>query len=690
MSQKTASRLAWSAGIAAILLTTGQVFFMFIDRHIPPPAGISDVVNLTWNYANVLNAASNAAAAVIGIVLASRRPRNPIGWLFLLAGFTLGLSGFAAAYGVHALWADPGSLPAGHLAVWAASWIGFIPLAALTFLLILFPTGRPRTPRWATAAKAVGVGWMVTIGASALFSTLSWNDPFREQQRDPGPVGTILVLLIFIVPIVGSFATSLAAVINRFRHTTGDERLQLKWFAVGTAMVIVTILATIPKNTPVTVALQDAAIIFWFVAIAIAILKYRLYEIDVVLNKAVVYGTLAVFITLVYVGLVVGVGALVGNNRSPLLSAVAAAVVAVAFQPVRQWAGRLANRIVYGSRATPYEVLSDFAERIAGTYAAADVLPRMAQIVAAGTGADRAVVWLCIGDELRAEASSDGSPVTSVVTVGGNTPPDALDGETAVPVTYQGDLLGAISIRMPRGEPLNQAGERLVADVASQAGLVLSNARLIEELRASRQRIVSAQDQARRRLERNIHDGAQQQLVALAVKLRLLGSMVGKDETKERALADQLVGDTQDALENLRDLARGIYPPLLQDAGLVAALQAQARKNAVPTTVEADGIARYPQDLEAAVYFCTLEALQNTAKYADATSVTVRLAESDGELTFDVTDDGSGFDPTVNGHGSGLQGMADRLEALGGRLDVRSAEGLGTTISGVLPVSAGG
>jgi signal transduction histidine kinase len=300
------------------------------------------------------------------------------------------------------------------------------------------------------------------------------------------------------------------------------------------------------------------------------------------------------------------------------------------------------------------------------------------------------MVWLRIGDELHAEASSDGSPVTSVVAVGGNTPPDALGGETAVPVSYQGDLLVAISIRMPRGEPLNQSGERLVADVASQAGLVLSNARLIEELRASRQRIVSAQDQARRQLERNIHDGAQQQLVALAVKLRLMGSFVGKDEAKERALADQLVAETQDALENLRDLARGIYPPLLQDAGLVAALQAQARKSPITTTVVADGVARYPQDLEAAVYFCTLEALQNTAKYADATSVTVCLAENDGQLTFDVTDDGSGFDPAVNGHGSGLQGMADRLEALGGRLDVRSGEGLGTTISGVLPVSAAG
>jgi signal transduction histidine kinase len=687
MSQKTASRLAWSAGIAAILLTIGQTAFMFVDRHVAPPPGIETVANLTWNFANVLNNATNVAAATIGVLLVSRRPENRIGWLFLFASVVIGASGFAAGYGVHALWTEPGSLPAGQLLTWAASWLSFTPLVALTLVFLLFPTGRPRSPRWGLVTKAVSWAWVVAIGASAFLATLDWSHPFEQQQTNTSPFWATVFVLVFAVPIVGSLVAALVAVIDRFRKSTGEERLQLKWFAVGAVFVVLTILATIPWNTPPVIALQDFAFIFLFTAIAIAVLKYRLYEIDVVISKAVVYGTLAVFITLVYVGLVVGVGTLVGNNRSPLLSAVAAAIVAVAFQPVRQWAGRLANRVVYGSRATPYEVLSDFAERIAGTYAAQDVLPRMAEIVAAGTGADRTVVWLRVGDHLQAEASSGGVPETSVLRTDGGLP-GMSEGETAVPVSHQGELLGAISVRMPRGETLSESGERLVADVASQAGLVLSNARLIEELRASRQRIVSAQDQARRRLERNIHDGAQQQLVALAVKLRLMGSMVGKDEAKERVLADQLVGDTQDALENLRDLARGIYPPLLQDAGLVAALQAQARKSPVPTTVEADGIARYPQEQEAAVYFCTLEALQNTAKYADATSVTVRLAESDGQLTFDVTDDGSGFDPTVNGHGSGLQGMADRLEALGGRLDVRSGVGHGTTIIGVLPVSA--
>ncbi|HEY1331508.1 MAG TPA: ATP-binding protein [Actinomycetota bacterium] len=685
MSEKTASRAAWIAGTIAILLTAGQVAFMFVDRNVAQPPGSSDVINLSWNLANVLNALTIAVAVGIAILLVSRRPENRIGWLFLLAALTQSASGFGAAYGVHAIWVDPGSLPAGNLAYWAATWVGLITIMALTLLMIEFPTGIPRTPRWHVAERVVLVGWLVAITGSASFAALNWSHPF-DQSRVSGPIAALSAVFIFLIPIVGSFATSIAAMINRYRHATGDERLQLKWFVVGAALFLVTILISIPWNNPVTTALQDAAIIFWFAAIAVAILKYRLYEIDLVINRAVLYGTLAVFITLVYVGLVVGIGTLVGNNRSPLLSAVAAAIVAVAFQPVRQWARKLANRVVYGSRATPYEVLSNFAERIAGTYAAQDVLPQMAQIVAAGTGAERTVVWLRVGDELRAEASSGAAPPASSIPIADGAMPAMPDGEFAAPVTDQGELLGAISVRMPRAEPLSEAGARLIGDVASQAGLVLSNVRLIEELRASRHRIVAAQDQARRRLERNIHDGAQQQLIALALKLRLMGTMVGKDPNRERDLAEQLLGETQEALENLRDLARGIYPPLLQDKGLVSALEGQARKSLVPMTVQADGVDRYSQDVEAAVYFCTLEAMQNAAKYAEATRVTVHLSERDGRLTFDITDDGRGFDPSANGHGSGLQGMSDRLEALGGRLEVRSEMGRGTTIGGNLPL----
>jgi signal transduction histidine kinase len=215
---------------------------------------------------------------------------------------------------------------------------------------------------------------------------------------------------------------------------------------------------------------------------------------------------------------------------------------------------------------------------------------------------------------------------------------------------------------------------------------VLRNVRLIEELRESRRRIVTAQDERAKALERNLHDGAQQQLVALAVKLRLLENVIPKDPEKAVAMAREVGTEAGDALENLRDLARGIYPPLLADKGLVPALEAQAREASVPTQVRAEGVSRYSQDIEAAVYFCALEALNNVAKYSGASRAELVLAEAEAKLVFDVSDDGAGFDPAETGYGTGLQGMADRLDAIGGTLEVRSAPGEGTTVAGRIPV----
>jgi signal transduction histidine kinase len=239
---------------------------------------------------------------------------------------------------------------------------------------------------------------------------------------------------------------------------------------------------------------------------------------------------------------------------------------------------------------------------------------------------------------------------------------------------------------MPASDPMNPSKERLIRDLAAQAGLVLRNVRLFEELRASRQRLVSAQDAERRRLERNIHDGAQQQLVALQVKQRLVEGTIERDPSKALGMMSQLQADTTEALETLRDLARGIYPPLLADQGLGAALESQARKSPVPISVEAEGVARYPQDVEAAVYFCALEAMNNLAKYADASRAMVSLSQSDGTLRFSVSDDGVGFDVARDSNGTGLQGMADRIDAIGGSLEIRSAPGEGTTVVGRVPV----
>ena len=210
----------------------------------------------------------------------------------------------------------------------------------------------------------------------------------------------------------------------------------------------------------------------------------------------------------------------------------------------------------------------------------------------------------------------------------------------------------------------------------------------VEQLRASRQRLVHAQDEERRKLERNLHDGAQQQLVALSVQLRLAEGLIDRDPTRTKSMLADLQTATGRAIEDLRDLARGIYPPLLADKGLVAALEAQVRKGTIDTSVAAENVARYPEQVEAAVYFCALEALNNVAKYSGASRVEVRLAQSNGDLTFEVTDDGAGFDMARTNYGTGLRGMADRVEAIGGMLEIRSTPGNGTSVSGRIPTTS--
>ena len=600
-----------------------------------------------------------------------------------MAGLALGLSAFSLQYALRALVAAPGSLPAGWAFAWLSNWTWVIPFAMLAFLFLLFPSGRLHSRRWRPAAWFVGAVFAATVVDMIVRATRIWQDPFGSFTEAENPAE--LTVLAFL--IVATLVISVAAVVVRYARSAGDERLQLKWFAAAALLVVATTIPAFLTTVAALLILQDLAFLCLWVTIGIAVLKYRLYGIDIVISKAVLYGSLAVFITAIYAALVVGVGALVGNRRNALLAALAAAVVAVAFQPARQRAGRLANRIVYGRRATPYQVLSEFAQRIGGAYAHEDVLPQMAHIVAGGTGAERVVVWLRVDDELRPEASSDGSSHAGPMPVDGGELPDLPEADLSAPVVYQGDVLGAISIRMPKGEPLRPAGKQLVADVASQAGLVLSNAGLIEDLRASRQRIVTAQDEARRRLERNIHDGAQQDLVALAIKLRLAGTTVDEDPAQTKELLGELQTDATGVLENLRDLARGIYPPLLADLGLAAALNAQASKSPLPVAVEADGIGRFPQDTEAAVYFCCLEALQNIAKYARATQAWIWLQAQNGTLRFTVSDDGAGYDVGHTPMGSGQRNMADRLAALGGRLEVRSAPSRGTTITACLPSS---
>jgi signal transduction histidine kinase len=309
-------------------------------------------------------------------------------------------------------------------------------------------------------------------------------------------------------------------------------------------------------------------------------------------------------------------------------------------------------------------------------------------VIAEATGATHVEIWLESVGELRPAATwpSDGIQ-------------PARDWR-AEDIRYQDEVLGQIRVWTAPGQPLRPAEENLLADLASQTGLVIRNLSLTGELEArvselsvraqelqeSRMRIVRAHDAERRRLERNIHDGAQQHLVALAVKLRLAGATAAKDPQRAADQLSELRDQTDLALTTLLDLATGIYPSVLEEQGIGAALAVQGRAAGVPLSVDSEGVDRLPIEIEAAVYFVCLEAMQNAAKYARATRVRVRLARDDDGLSFQVEDDGIGFDAGTMQTGTGLQNMRDRLAAFGGDVAITSAPGGGTTVSGRLRV----
>jgi signal transduction histidine kinase len=286
--------------------------------------------------------------------------------------------------------------------------------------------------------------------------------------------------------------------------------------------------------------------------------------------------------------------------------------------------------------------------------------------------------------------------------------PDLLEGREdafvrGAPMAHAGELLGLLVVeRAHTGETFTPDEERTVVELARQLGVAVHNARLdsalqasldevrrqADELQRSRGRIVAAGDQARRTIERNLHDGAQQHLVALAVQLKLARTLMDRDPDQAKAAIDGLSDAVQDTLQELRDLAHGIYPPLLADKGLPEALASAARRSVLPVEVDASTLGRYPADAEATVYFCVLEALQNSGKYAgEEAQVHVRVTEDSQTLTFAVSDDGRGFDPRTGHMGAGFTNMLDRLGALGGSLRVESAEGKGTRVVGLVPAA---
>ena len=423
---------------------------------------------------------------------------------------------------------------------------------------------------------------------------------------------------------------------------------------------------------------------------------------------AVTLGLLG-FVAVVYTVVVVGGDALTGDTDSPslLLSILATVIVALSFARVQAGLERLAAKMGLNSAVTPYDVLSQFSAAVTGMLTPAETPERMAKILAEGTGALWAQVWLVVDDDLvlaaawppEGDAGHDAPdllPQTSAVT---------SDGQRTLPVRHGAQTLGLLRLQEREGLALTTVEERLFAGLAAQAGAVLRLAALqaqlmdrhdelvrqAAELRASRQRLIRTQDVERRRLERDMHDGAQQHLVALAVNFRLAQSLAEHSPDRAAEVLAMQVDASATAISTLTEMSRGIYPRLLADRGLRPALQSAVAASAVPVTVGVGDPGRLPVAVEAALYFCALEAVQNATKHAAADLVTVDLGQDEASWRLRVSDDGTGFDiPQVaaSGGGNGLLNMSDRLSAVGGSVCVTSRLGAGTTVTALVARTA--
>jgi signal transduction histidine kinase len=641
----------------------------------------------------------------VGALIAWRRPTNPVGWLILISGVSFRAEVLGTDYARYALAAPELRLPFSDLAGWVANWF-WIPMYTTFFLsILLFPTGRLPTRRWRPAAW-FAVATAVVVGAAAsLYSGPLDTLDARQFDRAPlltsghplqlPPVLDGLLAEVFPFPINHLLSAGLlvcaASLVARYRRAGRRERRQIKWvvYAAGLTAALYA-LAQLGYLGPWGPALAVLGLAGQVSALGIAILWEHLYDIDRLITGTFVFGVLWLGITLAYVGLTAALGLTVGQQL-PVPAAVAfILIIALLVQPARTWLEHLAERFVFGARTSGYELLACFGANLEQASSTQELAMRLATAVRQGLGAG----WVRV--RLLPAGASAGVGLDSIDAWDRSTP------ELNVPLVFGGETVGSIECGPRRGGDLYDERDcELLTTLGRQAVMAVRNAGLAQELAirlgelqrqtaelvASRIRLVHAEEAGRRRIERDIHDGVQQQLVALLAKVRLVRNYMQRDPARAESTLVEVQDDARQALQDLRALAQGIHPSVLSDHGLVEALEARLAHLPLEVHLDTQGIARgtrFAEAVEGAAYFVVSEALANILKHAGAGRARVCLVVVDGALRVEVADDGRGFDlDRVERHG--LRGLADRIEALGGTFDVISNEEQGTRVTAVLP-----
>jgi two-component system, NarL family, sensor kinase len=704
-AHRAATRLAWALWALTLLFLIGYILlrlYWYALATVPgsalPPAAVAPPLNtLPRLISDLLGVGVIPAFTTLGALIVARareRRISWVGWIYCAIGLAAATDGFCGTYAIVALLAAPGSLPAGLVFAWIQSWTWLVVLGLLfIFLPLLYPTGRLLSRRWRPVAVcAIGLlgGGIVLravapeqLGNNLLTFPVSVANPLGIAALGPAfaviaPIAMLLLLLLSLLA-----ATSL---LLRLRRARGEEREQLKWFAYVAALLAVVwvtdnLLSMYFPREAATRAFESVFSLVGPLPLAslplltgLAILKYRLFDIDLLINRTLVYGSLSGFVVGLYALIVGGAGALLGSGGNLLTSLIATGVVAVLFQPLRGWLQRGVNRLLYGQRDEPYVVVAQLGRRLESALAPEAMLPAIIETVAVALKLPYAAIALKRGDELHTEAVY-GAPVDAALTL---------------PLVYQAETIGQLTLGpRQRGETFTPADRRLLEDLARQIGVTAHAVQLTADLQRSRERLVTTREEERRRLRRDLHDGLGSALTSLMLKLDAADTLLDRDLPAARTLLAETRGQMQASLADIRRLVYDLRPPTLDEWGLVDALREQVAHYAlddVRVTIEASAsLPPLSAAVEVAEYRIALEALANVVKHAHATSCAIRFSLVGNSLVVEIEDDGVGRAAGTH-PGVGMRAMRERAAELGGSCTIEDAAPQGTLVRASIPL----
>jgi two-component system NarL family sensor kinase len=627
--------------------------------------------------ADALTGLSAVAFAVVGALVVWQRPGNGMGPLFCAGALSLTVLGVGGLYARYAAAHPSAGLPAAVFISWLADTAALPTMGIFAGLIPqVFPDGRPLSRRWRPALWA---GWafivLATLGnaftSQHLESVPGRDNPYAVTGLD----GLWAVMIAISAPLgLAAVCAGLISLVLRWRRSGGDERQQLKWFIAGASLLPVPLLLhdAMPVFSDVMISVAFLVIP---VLLGVAVLRYRLYDLDLVVRRAAAYAVVSALVAGIYLAIVAVVEAAVGGHATQTEHVIAAVVAAAAFQPLRALVQRTVDEVFYGDRLRPYEAMNRIGRQVEHAMLPDTVLPGVVTALTDALRVPYAAIEL-LDESGWSMAAERGRPAGTV---------------EEFPMTYQAERVGRllVSPRAP-GQPLDTSDRRLLVDLARQVGVAAHAVRASLALQRSRIALVSAREEERRRLRRDLHEGLGPTLAGVTLGLHAARSHVVSAPDEAEHLLETLEAQVEQAVADVRRVVYGLRPPALDEFGLLRALQLQASQleaTAPTLSVALDlpeqPIGQLPAAVEVAAYRIACEALTNVVRHAEATACTVRV-HLDGALELDITDNGRGLSPDHRA-GVGILGMRERADELGGQLTI-SSDQCRTAVHARLPV----